>query len=142
MISGASRVMRFNAENFISRTMLHFTRHCFSTPVFLLLSGGSGIQTFYTVHKSSSSGCSYRCIFCHGAEIRREVRPVPSAFGFQGTSSFPLFLQKWDLSWLRRMTHSCTSLLIVSAGFKNGMELLIYLIPLPSPIYREGTGET
>lgn len=100
MISGASRVMRFNAENFISRTMLHFTRHCFSTPVFLLLSGGSGIQTFYTVHKSSSSGCSSRCSSCHGAEIRREVRPVPPAFGFQGTPSFPLLLQKLDLSWI------------------------------------------
>lgn len=40
------------------------------------------------------------------------------------------------------MTHSCISLLIVSAGFKNGMELLIYLILLPTPIDREGRGET
>lgn len=35
------------------------------------------------------------------------------------------------------MTHSCISLLIVSAGFKNGMELLIYLILLPTSMYRE-----
>lgn len=78
--------------------MLHFTRHCFSTPVFLLLSGGLGIQAFYTVHKSSGSGCSSRCPSCHGAETRGEVRPVPPAFGFQGTPSSPLLLNTVALS--------------------------------------------